>query len=305
MHNEEQLLRTLAARQHGLVHQRQLALIGLGESATRHLVSCGRWRRRTPSIIELDGVSQSDAQDAMLAVLDVGPLAAVSFQSSASRWALPGFQLRPLHVTGDRGRGRRREHLAIVHQPRLLLPDHVLELDGVRTTTPARTLFDLAGLLRWPEQVARALDNTLVMGLTTMPELQTMLRQLACRGRPGIRLMRELIEARGDDYIPPATNLEARFQVLARRAGIGTFVRQVNVGDAYDRIGRVDFLDRERKIVVEVQSARYHSALCDRERDQKRVADLRACGWTVIEIPEHDIWHRPDEVIRRLRALFR
>jgi hypothetical protein len=31
---------------------------------------------------------------------------------------------------------------------------------------------------------------------------------------------------------------------------------------------------------------------------------LRAAGYEVLEVTEFDLWHRPDTVIRRIRALF-
>ena len=63
-------------------------------------------------------------------------------------------------------------------------------------------------------------------------------------------------------------------------------------------------VDRARKIIVEVQSERFHSSLLDRERDKARIAALRAAGWTVVEIREHDVWYDPDKVVRILREAF-
>jgi very-short-patch-repair endonuclease len=301
MHDEERLL-ALAARQHGLAHQKQLAESGFSRSARDHLVATGRWRRRGGHVLQAAGSPESIEQAAMLAVLDLDPVgAAISHQSAAARWGLPGFSLRPFHVTGDRVRGRNDTHYGVVHQPRLLLPDHILVLDGIPTTTPTRTVFDLAAVLRWPLQVERAMDNAIAAELTTIRQLRVMLRQLARKGRPGIRLMRALLDARGLDYVPCATNLESRFQYVAGRAGFRGFVRQVDVGDEYDWIGRVDFVDRERRVIVEVQSSRFHKALLDAARDAERIAKLRAAGWTVVEVSEHDVWHNPDNVIAALR----
>jgi very-short-patch-repair endonuclease len=242
----------------------------------------------------------------MLAVLDLNPDgAAISHQSAAARWGIPGFSLSPWHVTGNRIRGRNHDVLGIVHQPRLLLPDHVLQLDGIPTVSPTLVLFQLAGVLRWPQQVERAMDNALAARLTSALLLERALRRLARKGRPGIRLMRALIEPRLVHYAPFASGMEFRFGDLARRCGLTGFERQVNVGDEYDWLGRVDFIDRKRRIIVEVQSVRFHASMLDAARDAARVAALRAAGWIVVQVREHDLWYDADKVVADLRAALR
>jgi very-short-patch-repair endonuclease len=293
---------TLAARQHGLAHRKQLAELGVTESALRRAVQRGRWKWRTGHVLQLVGVPPTSLQDAMLAVLDLNPDgAALSHDTAAARWGLTGFDLHPFHVMGDRIRGRNDDHLGTVHQPRLLLADHVMALDGIPTVSPTLTLFHLAGVIRWPEKMSRVIDNALASGLTSVALLQRTLKRYAKRGRTGITLMRELIEEREGGYVPPASGLEWRFRDLARKCGLDGFDRQVDVGDEYDWIGRVDFIDRKRRIIVEVQSARYHGALVDVARDAARIAALRAAGWTVIEVREFDLWYNPEKVIAQLR----
>jgi very-short-patch-repair endonuclease len=298
----ENRLLALAARQQGLAHRKQLAEIGVTESAIRHLVARGEWHRRTGHVLQLVGAPETDEQLAMLAVLDLNPNgAALSHQTAAARWGLPGFAVRPYHVIGDRLRGRNRAHIGVVHQPRLLLPDHILLLNGIPIISPTLTLIHLAGTLRWPQQVERTLDNALAARLTSVSLLNKTFTRCARRGRTGTTLMRSLLEARGDGYVPTASGLESRFQTVARWCGYTNFVRQVNVGNDYDWLGRVDFVDRERRIIVEVQSSRFHDALLDRQRDRARVAAMRLAGWIVVEVLEHDLWHDPEKVKAQLR----
>ena len=113
--------------------------------------------------------------------------------------------------------------------------------------------------------------------------------------------MRRLLADRAGAYVPPESNMEARFQVLARRAGVKTLVRQRDVsGD--DWIGRVDFLDPEKRLVVEIDSDLHHTSLLDESADAQRDAALAEAGYTVVRIDEYDVWHRPQEVLRRLLA---
>jgi very-short-patch-repair endonuclease len=230
----------------------------------------------------------------MAATLDLGAGAAVSHESAAALWRLPGFRPGPMHVSRTSGRST----LATVH--RTHVPEtHIRLFERIPVTSPARTIFDLAGVLH-PGRTERALDNALARGLTSIEALHRVTEELAGRGRPGSALMRRLLADRAGAYVPPESNLEARFHAVAKKAGL-ELVRQCDVGGD-DWIGRVDFLDPERRLVVEVDSDLHHTSLLDEAADAQRDAAMAAAGYTVVRIDEQDLWHRPDEVVRRLLA---
>jgi very-short-patch-repair endonuclease len=294
MDAHSQLL-ALAARQHGLAHRKQITALGLSPEAVAHLVSSGRWSWRTGTVLELVGSPPTDKQYALACVLDLAEGSALSHDSSVATWGVPGFALRPVHVVGVRERGRRSAHLARVHQPRIWLPHHVYEVDGIPVVSPTLALFQIAGL-HHPARVERALDNALAMGLTSPRRLHIALAQLQRRGRPGIALMRELLRVRGDDYRPPASGLEARFQRLAANIGVHELERQVDIGDDDGWIGRIDFRHRELPLLVEIDSDRFHTSLLDRASDATRDERLRRAGFVVLRFTEFQVWHRPHEV---------
>jgi very-short-patch-repair endonuclease len=168
-------------------------------------------------------------------------------------------------------------------------------IEGIPVTTPARTLFDLAGLVP-PARAERAVDSALAMSPGLLPVLHRMLPELAQRGRSGITTMRAILADRPAGYIAPASGLEARVVQLLREAGVRTR-RQVDLGGA-DWIGRVDLLVEGTNIVIEVDSARFHSSRLDHLRDAERDKALAELGYEVIRITEEEAWYRPDEVIR-------
>jgi very-short-patch-repair endonuclease len=229
----------------------------------------------------------------MAATLDVAG-AAISHESAAALWRLPGFPPGPLHVSRSAG----RSSLATVH--RTHVPEaHLRLFERIPVTSPARTIFDLAGVIH-PGRTERALDNALARRLTTLAVLREVTDELARQGRPGSSVMRRLLADRAGAYVPPESNLEARFHAVAKEAGL-ELVRQCDVGgDGW--IGRVDYLDRNRRLVVEVDSDLHHTSLLDEAADHQRDAAMAEAGYTVLRIKEHDLWHRPDEVVRRLLA---
>jgi very-short-patch-repair endonuclease len=52
------------------------------------------------------------------------------------------------------------------------------------------------------------------------------------------------------------------------------------------------------KVVLEVQSERFHTSLIDRQLDAERLQRLAAAGWEVAEVTDVDVWHRPQSVVR-------
>jgi very-short-patch-repair endonuclease len=103
--------------------------------------------------------------------------------------------------------------------------------------------------------------------------------------------------------VPPTNNLEGRVAQLATQAGL-TLRRQVDLGGAmWD--GRVDFVEDDVHLVVEVQSERYHSSLCDRLADELRHQTLRDDGFDVLELWDSDVWTRAAYAVSRLRAAVR
>src|SRR3546814_6635961 len=125
-----------------------------------------------------------------------------------------------------------------------------------------------------------------------------MLEVMAQRGRPGIRTMRQVLATRGLDYVPPASNLEARFEQILLQAGDAPMRRQVDIGDGDRWIGRVDFRDAELPLIVEIQSERFHASLIDKQLDATRMERLRAAGFVVLEFTDQPVWHQRHHVLR-------
>ena len=109
-------------------------------------------------------------------------------------------------------------------------------------------------------------------------------------------MLRQILDERGDEYVPPASGLEGRFAEIIRGAGLGPMERQVDLGaDAW--CGRVDFFDRSHRLVVEVDSERFHSALTDVQADRERAEALKRAGFRIVRVTDYQVFHLPWEVI--------
>jgi len=286
-------------RQLGLVLVEQVRAAGLTRSALRHSIASDRFERLTRRVLRTRGAPPSDRQSVLAAVLDASPQAFACGATAAALWGVPGDRLTPVHVARPVGLTGRRSDLAVLHEVAGLRPHHVTELDQVPIVRPEVVVLQLCAR-EHADRAARALDNLWRRRLTSGPSLRRTLDELAGQGRNGVRLMRELLDERGDDYVPPDSNLERRFESVLQRACEPGMRRQVDAGG--DRwVGRVDFRDPQLPLVVEVQSELYHSALTDRVADAARVAALRSAGFEVVEVSEEQVWHRPAEVVQAVR----
>lgn len=293
-------LRRLADAQLGLVHHDQINDAGLSRRQLQHRVRAGVLERVAPRVFRFVGAAPSTLQLALAAVLDAGPDSALSHSTAAAIWGIPGHSIEPVHVVRGTKRNRRTSNLATLHDPVLLLPEHVVRRGPLPTTTPSRTLFDLASMVHI-ERLAHAVDWAIAERLTNARALHVMLDVLARRGRTGITAMREVLDARPIGYRPPESRLEVRVEEIMRLGGLPTPERQVDVGDDDGWIARVDFLFRPRRLILFVDGSRWHGTLFDRLADDAQRERLRRAGYTVGRVTEAMVYRHPHEVIRTVR----
>lgn len=299
----DQTLIDLSERQFGLVTLAQAQDAGLTHNALLHRRRKGEWERVSARVLRRSGSPPTEAQAAMAAVLDVGPGAYLSHGSAAAVWGVPGYRLMPHHVIEVRDGAPRRTDLAVVHRPRLLPSPFATVVDGLPVVRPALLVLQLAAEVH-VGRLARVVDGLWSRRLVSGRSLRQELEPLMHRGRAGTAALREVLDERDDGYVPPASGLEARAVEVLAGADLPVLRRQVDLGDDERWCGRVDLVGAELPVVVEVQSERYHTSLTDREADAARRARLEAAGFVVIEVWDHDVWHRPAIVVSAVRQAF-
>jgi len=293
MADDDQVIQ-LAAAQFGLLTSRQLRDLGFGPHAFDDRVAGRHWERVTDEVLRRAGSSRDRGQLALAAVLDAGPGAVLSHSSAASWWGLKGCRLLPLHVTST-SRSSRRPDVEVLHTVRELHDDWTTTLDRIPIVRPQLLALQLFAQFR-AERAERFVDAMWSMRLLSGPALSTFLDEVGARGRDGTAGLRRYVEQRGESYVPPASGLEGRARSILRDAGF-EMRPEVDLGQAH-WVGRVDLLHVELPLVVEVQSERFHAALCDRRADSVRAERLAESGFELVEIWDTQVWHRPWEVVR-------
>jgi very-short-patch-repair endonuclease len=287
----DEVIAELAEHQHGVVAFSQLLAAGVGRNAVRRRVGSGHLHRLHRGVYAAGHKAISRQARWMAAVLAVGsgpsrggrPLqrwgAAISHRSAAELWELLPSHGGPVDVSlpGDFGRSKRTG--IQLHRSLTLSPAHVTLRSGIPVTTPTRTIADLRRAV-----VASRSDAV------SEWELRRAIRQAEVLGLP----LGEELE--GDRT---RSDLERDFLGLCRRRRLPA--PEVNVPVGRDL---VDFLWRERRLIVETDSYRYHRGRIAFQDDRDRDLRLRVAGFDVLRFSEKQLDEEPDRVAEALaRAL--
>ncbi|MGH8924724.1 MAG: hypothetical protein ACRDWA_08850, partial [Acidimicrobiia bacterium] len=294
------VIRDLARTQNAVIARRQLREVGVDDRVILRRIQSGMLEPATSRVLKYNGVAPSPAQRLMIAVLHVGADTYISHTTAAAWWGIAGFQLDRVHVSIERVYHFDHEAKPIIVHHSTVIPEWCRKIhNGVPVVSPGLAIFQMAGTIS-PDRVARALDSAWSLGLINGVTIDRLLDRLGRSGRNGIVLMRKLRKQRPDDWTPPASNLESRFDEIMAPHGL-RFRRQVDIGDE-EWCGRVDFLAQDWPLVVEVLSERYHSSLTDRESDRTRRERHSAMGLVVVEVWEREIFYTPWVVVGRVLA---
>jgi hypothetical protein len=209
-------------------------------------------------------------------VLDLGLPAWVCGETAAALHGFDGAPLRrPFHIAVPRGRYLTRPGLEL-HTVARLDPIDRTTIDGLPVVSPSRCIIELAARAS-ADELAVAIDGALRDRLTSEDFLRRRAVALRGRGRPGIGLLLDVLDARdvsrgGDSY------LERAFLRLLTRAGLPAPQCQVELDRDGRRIGRVDCVFPPGIVVVELLGYRWHRTAAQLRRDVERINQLQLSG---------------------------
>lgn len=294
------VIAALAERQHGCFARDQAVALGATDRVIQRRLESGRWVAVGKHVVRMAGAPTTWRQRLLASVLDGGTGSVATGRPAAALWALPGYPQSGVEVLRPRG-GNHRASLGTARETRSLPAPHVTTRDGIPVLTTARLAVELAGR-EHPKRVERTVESAIAAGLLTPQQLASVVSELASRGRRGSTFLRELVEQLSPGYVPPASELEARFRDLLRTAGLPEPVRQLDVGgEAW--IGRVDVAYPEHRLVIELDSRRWHDSRGAIESDAVRSNQLVRAGWTVLHVTWRQLHDDPTGVVLLVRGM--
>ena len=166
-----------AATQAGYFTAAQARAIGYSARAIGHHVQAGHFERVSRGFYRLSEFPALPHEDVVAAWIFVGPEhAVVSHDTALALYELAPSRAREIHLTvpfAHRPRHRPRLKAIRIHTTKEpLRSDEVVERFGVRVTSAARTIADVAEIGADPSVVIEAVARALSTGLVTAQELR-------------------------------------------------------------------------------------------------------------------------------------
>ena len=270
--NADAAVAAIAAKQHGVVTRHQLKSAGLTDTQIRDRVRNGRLHPVHRAVFAVGHPAVSDHGRWMAAVMACGEAAALSHRPAAELMRLLPATSTIIDVTVPASSGRKKRQGLRIHRCPSLPDSATVIRDGIRVTTPARTLADLKRVVD-PAGYRQAVRQAEYLGLP--------------------------LEGTVTDHT--RSEAEREFLRLCRRHHLPE--PEVNV-----RIGRftVDFLWRQQRLVVEIDGWAAHRGGQAFEDDHQRELELRALGHRVRRFTPSQLNRSPvqvaDAVAKALRA---
>jgi hypothetical protein len=251
----------IARRQHGLVTREQLLTDAIGSSTIKRWLAKGLLHRVHPGVYRFGHRAPSVDATYLAAVLAAGEGAALCGFAAAHLYGA----LRPAPAPEVTGPADLRLRGVITRRLAPLAPVHLRTHRGIRVTSPARTMVDLAG--QAPLGVLAEISHQL--GVLQRLTAEDVFAAMAQRGRVnGAAKLRAIYVG---DAAVILSRLERRFVGLLRSAGFPLPRTNRKVGSFY-----VDC--RWPGLTVELLGYRYHGSRHAWERDQRRAREAYARG---------------------------
>lgn len=284
-------LARLAARQHGLVSLDQLRALGYSERAVQQRFPTGRLHRVHQGVYAVGHPLLTRKGQYMAAVLACGPGAVLSHRSAAALWGLRDDIRASIDVTAPNRRGRMPNGIDAHRDGSIAQVDRTM-LHGIRCTTVARTLLDLAGVVPVRE-LRKAVSEAEVLRVLDQTAVRRLIKR--SRGRRGVARLRMLLDEIHPQTKRTRSELERLFLRMCSRAALPD--PEVNVSLDVDGARlEPDFLWRDAGLIVEADSRRYHDTGSAFQHDRRREQRLLEAGWRIARCT----WEQVETEPRRL-----
>jgi very-short-patch-repair endonuclease len=280
---------SLARFQHGVVTAEQCGAAGVSGDLIRSLCRAGEWIRlnRGVYLVDanlLDGVPR--LSEIWAAALSVGPSAVAVLATAAELHGIAGLRRDDdvhLSLPGSMARNRRPTEPGVRLHQFVLSPNDTTTVEGLRVTTPARTVADL--LLRIHRFTAVSLLDSALNRRLLLPEDVGLVRAMMTgrRGAPQARPWLAEADARAE------SPLETRVRLRACDGGVPPDELQYRVRDQDGNVIAIaDMAWTWARVVGEADGAEAHDNPVAVFRDRKRQNDIVNAGYIPLRFTWED-----------------
>lgn len=230
------------------------------------------------------------------AVLASGPSAFASHASAARWYAVPIPTIPEEHVTVT-SPAHRRARAGI--RCRLATGERVVEVDGLRVSSPARMFVELGSVLTLVDLVVVG-DHLVRKGLVKLGSLVQFAGASNLPGAKQARLAASYVRERVD------SPMETRLRMLIVLAGLPEPEVNLTVR-AFDGepLRRYDLCYPEARVIVEYDGRQHIEREEDWEKDLERREAIDDDEWRILVVISSGIYRHPERTLRRVERLLR
>jgi hypothetical protein len=277
-------------RQFGNVSRRQLLALGYSSGRVQAQLRNGTLVKRHDGVYCQAPPRQDPQALIAAAVVAGGPTAVASHASAAFLWGFVPRWEHPPEISLPSG-DRRPRHV-LTHRCPSLQPRDITRQRGVPTTSPARTILDLAPHLT-KKALTRLVNDTLRSRLLRPAALRDVLQRN--RHHPGAELLAPFADSPTN---PTRSDFEDDF--LAFLAAYHLPTPQINV---YVNGREVDAYFADHNVIVECDGWDYHKDPEAFEDDRERDTHNLDHGLSTVRVTKKRLTNTPDDEAARLRRI--
>lgn len=267
----------------------------------RRRLAAGRWVGPLGGPWVLAGTPESLDRRRHLALLALGPGAVLTHESAAQLHCLDGIVRGLVVVTVAHDRGYVPPTTMTVHRIDDVAPSHLDTVHGFPTTTPARTVIDLAAVVT-DFRLCRAIESAIVERRATFSQIDRVLRDVRRQGKPGVTRLTRVLETMGGE--PPAMSfLERQLQAVIRLAGVDAMRQYPLPWRREPIVGCVDAAVPASRLILEADGRRWHARLDAMSRDRRRDREALMAGWSTMRWVYQDLVDDPAAAAAELRMV--
>ncbi len=271
----------------GVISAPQLLQLGCSTRTIHRMVARGELVRTHHGVYRSRQWPSSREQE-MVALCAMNPHLVIAFTTACILWGCRKVVDHRIHVLAPHPVSPDLAGV-VVHRCRRIDPVDIVERpDGIRLTSPPRTLFDSADMLGLSaaRSVMEQMLNEQRFTLGTMVDTY---QRLTHPNRPGSRTTLEVLASRPTWRRALQSDLEQRVLEEFERQGLPIAVAQCPVQLPTGRTIHLDFGWPQWQVGVEVDDPAWHEGFEERHRDMHRDRKATTIGWLVPRISKIDV----------------
>jgi very-short-patch-repair endonuclease len=292
MQEVERAIARIAGAQDNVIGREQLIAVGLGRGAIEHRVRAHWMQRMHQGVYLIGPAAPTRMARARAAAIACGDEAVISHRSAAGLHGLLAELGGEIDVTVV-GRNAHRQAGIRLHRVSRMASQDVVTMSGLRITSIARTVCDLAATEPHGD-VMHVFQEALYRRVLTPRALAAVLaREPRRKGAP-------VIQGLIDD---PRMTRSDRERLLLRLIDRGQLPKPLTNVRLHGYL--VDVLWPAEKLIVEFDGWRGHGHRLAFEKDRKRDQVLLAAGYRVLRVTDRQLKEEPLAVLARIAQALR